>query len=178
MKIASPTRTYTAQGVYPSRLGPMLLARTAKGLAGAWFEGQKHQPSAVDAPTRPDDALLRRTHEQLSAYFDGESAAFDVPLDLIGTEFQRAVWQALLAVGRGRTCSYGEIAKALGRPVAGRAVGAAVGRNPISVIVPCHRVIGSSGALTGYAGGIDRKIALLALEGAHQSTAGPVPTLG
>lgn len=166
--VATPQfRAYSAQAVYPSVLGPMLLVRTARGLAGAWFSGQKHHPPAVDAPTRPDDAMLRRAHDQLGDYLGGTRAEFDVPLDLIGTDFQRAVWQALLAVGRGRTCTYGDIAKMVGRPVAGRAVGAAVGRNPISVIVPCHRVIGKDGTLTGYAGGLDRKLALLQLEGAR-----------
>ena len=115
---------------------------------------------------RHDDALLRRAADQLHAYFAGEMLAFDVPLDLQGTPFQRRVWQALLAIPGGETRSYGEIARALGSAAAVRAVGGAVGRNPVSVIVPCHRVIGSDGSLTGYAGGVDRKRALLKLEGA------------
>jgi methylated-DNA-[protein]-cysteine S-methyltransferase len=108
--------------------------------------------------------MLSRAAAQVHAYFAGEPVAFDVPLDLHGTAFQRGVWQALLAIDAGATSSYGDIARRVGSPAAVRAVGAAVGKNPISLIVPCHRVIGSTGALTGYAGGLDRKRSLLALE--------------
>ena len=118
---------------------------------------------------RPDDALLREAADQLHAYFAGERDAFELPLDLHGTGFQRAVWRALLKIPGGRTRSYGEIARALGSAAAVRAVGGAVGRNPLSVIVPCHRVVGSDGSMTGYAGGVERKRALLELERA------PVP---
>ncbi len=156
--------TCTAQATIATPLGPLLLARTARGLAGAWFEGQKHHPGQLTAPQRPDDELLRRAADQLLAYFAGESVAFDLPLDLQGTPFQCAVWRSLLAIPHGSTRSYGEIAKTLNTPSAVRAVGSAVGRNPVSVIVACHRVVGSDGSLTGYAGGIDRKRALLALE--------------
>jgi methylated-DNA-[protein]-cysteine S-methyltransferase len=145
-------------------LGTMLLARTEAGLAGAWFAQQKHHPEAIDAPERSDDPLLRATAAQLHAYFAGEIDAFDVPLDLQGSAFQRDVWQALLRIGAGETRSYGAIARELGLPSASRAVGSAVGRNPVSIIVPCHRVVGSSGALTGYAGGLDRKTSLLRIE--------------
>ena len=155
----------TAQSRIASPLGPLLLARTAEGLAGVWFEDQKHHPGRLDAPQVDDDALLVRTAAQLQAYFDGASESFDLPLDLQGSPFQRAVWAALLAIEPGATRSYADIARAIGAPRAVRAVGAAVGRNPVSVIVPCHRVVGSGGALTGYAGGLDRKRALLALEG-------------
>ena len=158
----------TAQMRYASPLGPLLLVRTKDGLAGAWFEAQKHHPAPIDAPVCDDDPLLQRAASQLAAYFDGEATRFDLPLDLIGTPFQIGVWRELLAIEPGRTCSYGEIGKKLGNPTAGRAVGAAVGRNPLSVIVPCHRVLGSDGALTGYAGGLERKIALLRLEAAHR----------
>jgi len=154
----------TAQTTVATPLGRLLLARTPRGLAGAWFDGQKHHPAPLTALRRPDDALLRRAADQLHAYFSGDDVAFDVPLDLQGTAFQRAVWQALLAIPSGGTRSYGELARSLGVATAVRAVGAAVGRNPVSVIVPCHRVVGSDGALTGYAGGVDRKRALLALE--------------
>jgi methylated-DNA-[protein]-cysteine S-methyltransferase len=105
-----------------------------------------------------------RPASQLRDYFAGARTAFDVPLDLQGTDFQRAVWNALLNIAPGRTSTYGEIARELGVPSASRAVGAAVGRNPVSIIVPCHRVVGSSGALTGYAGGLDRKRSLLRIE--------------
>ena len=154
----------TAQSRFESPLGMLLLARTARGLAGAWFEEQKHHPPQIAAPTHAADPLLREAAAQLSAYFDGERSGFDLPLDLQGTAFQRAVWQELLRIAPGSTISYGEIARRLGSAAASRAVGSAVGRNPVSVIVPCHRVVGSGGALTGYAGGIDRKTRLLALE--------------
>ena len=163
----------TAQATIASPLGPILLARTAKGLAGAWFEGQEHHPGTFSAPTRPDDPLLARTALQLRAYFAGEAGGFDLPLDLHGTPFQRAVWQALLVVGVGQTRSYGEIATAIGAASAVRAVGGAIGRNPVSVIVPCHRVIGRDGSLTGYAGGVQRKQALLTLERAARAHAPP-----
>ncbi len=154
----------TAQTTIATPLGKLLLARTAKGLAGAWFEGQKHHPEPLTAVRRPDDALLRRAADQVHEYFGGGRDGFDLPLDLHGTAFQRAVWQQLLAVPPAGTISYGAIAKALGSGSAVRAVGGAVGRNPVSVIVPCHRVVGTDGSMTGYAGGVDRKIALLELE--------------
>lgn len=163
-KIRSSRRPVTAQMRYASPLGTVLLARTERGLAGAWFENQKHHPAPFDAPERSDDPLLGRAAKQLESYFNGGAAAFDVPLDLQGTPFQRAVWGELLKLGHGTTCTYGDIAGRLGKPTAGRAVGAAVGRNPVSVIVPCHRVVGSDGSLTGYAGGLDRKTALLRVE--------------
>lgn len=155
----------TAQALLDTPLGPVRVARTATGIAGLWFEGQKHHPGELAAPKRPDDPLLRRAAKALQRYFAGEADAFDLPLDLHGTPFQRSVWQALLRIPAGRTCSYGEIAKAIGAPQAVRAVGAAVGRNPASLVVPCHRVLGRDGSLTGYAGGVQRKQALLALEG-------------
>jgi methylated-DNA-[protein]-cysteine S-methyltransferase len=157
----------TAQAMYASPLGTMLLARTANGLAGAWFVQQKDHPGDLPAPHSPDDPLLRRAVEQFKRYFDGNADAFDVPLDLLGTPFQRSVWHALLGIPAGQTRSYGEVARAVNAATAVRAVGAAIGKNPIGVIVPCHRVIGSTGALTGYAGGLDRKTALLTLEGAR-----------
>lgn len=158
------TSNCIAQTTINTPLGNMLLARTEHGLAGVWFEGQKHHPAPIAAAQCDDDALLRRAADQLLAYFAGDALVFDVPLDLQGTPFQRSVWTALLAIPGGETRSYGEIAKALGTASAVRAVGGAVGRNPVSVIVPCHRVVGSDGSLTGYAGGVDRKRALLALE--------------
>ena len=154
-----------AQATFDSPLGPMLLARTEHGLAGVWFEGQKDHPGELSAPVRQQDPLLSAVAHQLRGYFAGRSMRFDVPIDLQGTPFQRSVWQALLGIAAGRTASYGDIARQLGSPLAVRAVGGAVGKNPLSVIVPCHRVIGADGAITGYAGGLDRKRALLALEG-------------
>jgi methylated-DNA-[protein]-cysteine S-methyltransferase len=154
----------TAQLHIDTPLGPLLLARTAEGLAGAWFDGQKHHPGRLDAPEDRDDELLADAAEQLRAYFDGDAADFTLPFDLRGTPFQRRVWAALRAIPPGTTRSYAAIAAGIGAPQAVRAVGAAVGRNPLSVLVPCHRVLGSDGALTGYAGGIERKRSLLALE--------------
>ncbi len=154
----------TAQRELDTPLGHVCIARTAQGLAGLWFEGQKHHPGPLDVPVRDDDPLLAEAARQLAQYFAGERRAFDLPLDLQGTPFQQSVWQALRRIPPGRTCSYGAIAQALGAPSAVRAVGAAVGRNPASLLVPCHRVLGQDGSLTGYAGGIDRKQALLALE--------------
>ncbi|MGZ8259933.1 MAG: methylated-DNA--[protein]-cysteine S-methyltransferase [Caldimonas sp.] len=154
----------TAQCRIATPLGTMLLARTEAGLAGAWFEKQKHHPEEIDAPERADDPLLAETARQLREFFGGARDTFDLALDLQGTGFQRAVWQALLGIAPGTTTSYGAIARELGLPSASRAVGAAVGRNPVAIIVPCHRVVGSSGALTGYAAGLDRKTSLLRIE--------------
>ena len=160
----SIVRSCTAQHLIDSPLGPLLLARTQTGLAGAWFQNQKHHPMTIGAPDRRDDPLLAATARQFEAYFAGDIDAFDVDLDLQGTEFQKAVWAELLRIAPGTTCSYGDIARRLGTPSSGRAVGSAVGRNPVSIIVPCHRVVGSNGALTGYAAGLERKTALLRLE--------------
>jgi methylated-DNA-[protein]-cysteine S-methyltransferase len=154
-------------------LGPVTLAATDRGLAGLWFDGQKHHPGPLGPVDAPDDRghppVLAEAAGQLAAYFAGQRSTFTLPLDPHGTPFQQAVWQALLAVPHGRTCSYAQLAAAAGHPAAVRAVAAAIGRNPVSVIVPCHRVIGSGGSLTGYAGGLDRKRALLMLEGALRS---------
>jgi methylated-DNA-[protein]-cysteine S-methyltransferase len=157
--------TLTAQATLDTPLGALLIARTPVGLAGAWFEGQKDHPGELATACHPEDELLATAAAQLADYFAGRSARFELTLDLHGSAFQRSVWQALLGIACGRTSSYLDIARQIGAPRAVRAVGAAIGRNPVSVIVPCHRVIGSSGALTGYAGGLTRKQALLALEG-------------
>jgi len=160
----------------PSPWGDLTLAASRSGLAGAWFDKQRHLPPALAAQlagenaTWPEQAthpILQEAVKQLTAYFDGQQNSFDLPLDLsAGSAFQQAVWQALLAIPRGSSISYGALSHRIGRPSAVRAVGGAIGRNPLSIIVPCHRVIGSTGALTGYAGGLDRKTALLQLEGA------------
>ena len=165
MSLATLAAACTAQTTVDTSLGPVLLARTATGLAGAWFEGQKAHPGALAAPRDDADPLLRDASRQLVDYLAGRRDGFELPLDLQGTDFQRQVWRALQRIGRGRTESYADIARRVGRPSAVRAVGAAVGRNPVSVIVPCHRVVGSDGSLTGYAGGLPRKTALLQLEG-------------
>ncbi|MDB5870815.1 MAG: cysteine methyltransferase [Ramlibacter sp.] len=155
------------QARYDSPLGPMVVAATARGLAGLWFEGQKHMPDNALWPEQPRHPVLRQAVAQLREYFSGARSTFDLPLDLQGgTAFQQSVWRELLAIPSGGTTSYGVLSQRIGRPAAVRAVGAAVGRNPLSVVVPCHRVVGSNGALTGYAGGLARKSALLQLEGA------------
>ena len=156
----------TAQATVATPLGNVLLARTERGLAGLWFDGQKHHPGRLDAPERADDPILGAAAQWLRAYFAGDLTPLPVPLDLRGTAFQQGVWQALLAIPAGSTCSYAQIAASMGAAGAVRAAGGAIGRNPVSVIVPCHRVVGASGSLTGYAGGTDRKRSLLALEGA------------
>jgi len=151
---------------FDSPLGAMLLAATSQGLAGVWFVGQKHGPEHADWPEQAGHPVLRQAVQQLQQYFAGERTHFELPLDLQGTPFQQSVWRALLTIPTGRTTSYAELSRSLGRPQAARAVGAAVGRNPVSIVVPCHRVVGTGGTLTGYAGGLERKSALLKLEGA------------
>jgi methylated-DNA-[protein]-cysteine S-methyltransferase len=152
---------------YRSPLGPMILAATDRGLAGLWFEGQRHEPDHSRWREAAGHPVLAQAMAQLDEYFAGRRTTFDLPLDLAyGTLFQQSVWRALLAIPRGATTSYGGLSRALGQPKAMRAVGAAIGRNPISIVVPCHRVLGTDGSLTGYAGGLERKRALLRLEGA------------
>ncbi|KLL10762.1 methylated-DNA--[protein]-cysteine S-methyltransferase [Protofrankia sp. BMG5.30] len=146
-----------------SPLGPLLLAGDDVGLR-AIHMGEPTAGSRWPDAIEPDPTSLRDVIEQLEAYFIGDLLTFDVPLHPVGTPFQRAVWEAVAAIPYGATSSYAEIAKAVGRPSAFRAVGLANGRNPIPIIIPCHRVIGSSGSLTGYAGGIGRKRHLLDLE--------------
>lgn len=146
-------------------LGVLTVACSAQGLSGIWFEGQKHHPGPLQADVDEIDPLLQEAADQLQAYFAGKRKAFDLPLALEGTTFQQAVWADLLKIPFGQTISYGELAERVRAPSAVRAVGAAVGHNPVSIIVPCHRVIGRDGDLTGYAGGLDRKTALLHLEG-------------
>lgn len=150
-----------------SPLGGITLAATDQGLAGAWFEHQRHWPDTRGWQTDDAHPVLCQAAVQLADYFAGRRDSFDLPLDLShGTAFQQSVWQALRAIPAGQTTSYGALSAGVGKPAAVRAVGAAVGRNPISVIVPCHRVLGADGSLTGYAGGLERKTALLELEGA------------
>ncbi len=150
-----------------SPLGSVLLAASAQGLAGAWFvEKQRDTPDPTHWAAAPNHPVLQQAAGLLADYFAGRRQHFDLPLDLThGTAFQQAVWQALVAIPFGKTTTYGELARRIGRPRAVRALGAAVGRNPVSIIVPCHRVIGADGSLTGYAGGLDRKTALLQIEG-------------
>jgi methylated-DNA-[protein]-cysteine S-methyltransferase len=156
-----------AKTTYQSPLGPMIVAATDRGVAGIWFDGQRHLPDHAAWREQPEHAVLVLAVAQLHDYFGGIRTEFDLPLDLQGgTVFQQSVWRALLAIPRGRTTSYRSLSQQVGQPSAMRAVGAAVGRNPVSIVVPCHRVLGSDGSLTGYAGGLERKSALLQLEGA------------
>ena len=152
-----------------SPLGPMLLACAPQGLCGAWFEGQQHGPTADEQSSwtfTTANPILNAAQEQLQAYFKGQLQRFALPLQWPkATSFQLAVWQALQQIPFGQTTSYGQLAAQLQKPQAVLALGAAVGRNPLSIIVPCPRVLGKDGSLTGYAGGLSRKQALLALEG-------------
>jgi methylated-DNA-[protein]-cysteine S-methyltransferase len=149
----------------PSSLGNVLLVASGDSLCGVYFDDQKYLP-AIDPAWREDEdlAVLRVAHSQLDQYFAGSRKVFDLPLAPNGTSFQRAVWNAIAQVPWGETLTYAELASRAGHPGSARAAGAATGRNPLSIIVPCHRIVGSDGSLTGYAGGLDRKQKLLALE--------------
>ena len=160
---------------HPTPVGRLLLVGERDGaggirLAGIYMERHRHGPG-VD-PSRAEDAdAFGEVARQLDEYFDGSRTTFDLRLAPAGTPFQRRVWDELARIPRGATVTYGELAARVGHPRAARAVGAAVGRNPISIVVPCHRVIGADGTLTGYAGGVGRKASLLALEGAPAAAA-------
>ncbi len=154
-------------------LGPLVLAASDAALCGIWFEGQRHFDGPQADWHRDDDhPLLRETARQLDDWCAGRRRDFALPLAPVGTPFQRAVWRGLCEIGHGQRLGYGELAARLGRPQASRAVGAATGRNPISLVIPCHRLVGAQGALTGYAGGLDRKVALLAFESGQPELAG------
>ena len=157
---------------YSSPLGTILLAADEIGLTGLWFEGQKYFALYLDKEHEEKELpVLKQAKTWLDIYFSGREPDFKVPLHFTGTDFQNEVWAILYSIPYGQTTTYGEIAKQLAasrglKRMSAQAVGGAVGRNEISIIVPCHRVVGSSGSLTGYAGGIDKKIELLKLEGA------------
>ncbi len=157
-----------------SPIGCLTLVASDDGLTHILFEGQ--EPGDVglpaDLPEVPDDPVLAEAARQLGEYFAGGRRSFDVPLDLRGTEFQRAAWLALAEVPYGETRSYGEQAEAIGRPGAFRAVGAANGRNPVPIVLPCHRIVGADGSLTGFGGGLPVKEHLLGLERAQQALPG------
>ena len=164
----------TVHAFHPTPIGPLLLVgeRDAAGrtrLAGIYMEQHRHGPE-VDPSWPEDTAAFGEVARQLDEYFEGSRTTFDLPLAPAGTAFQRRVWDELARIPRGSTVTYGELAARVGHPGAARAVGAAVGRNPISIVVPCHRVIGADGTLTGYAGGVGRKAFLLALEGARAAS--------
>ena len=150
-------------------LGPMLLAASDAGLAGLWFEDQRHLPDTSEWQAVNSQRWLDQSAEEVQAYFRGQRQRFETPRTAAwGTPFQRSVWEALVAIPWGATTSYGALAAQLHKPLAVRAVGAAVGRNPWSIVVPCHRVLGADGSLTGYAGGLERKQDLLTREGVLQ----------
>lgn len=150
---------------YDSPLGRMTLCGNAQSLLGVWFDGQAHQPDPQAWKQVDQHPVLDRTRTQLAEYFAGQREQFDLPLDLrCGTAFQQQVWRALGAIPFGKTLSYATLSQSIRRPTAMRAVGSAVGRNPLSIVLPCHRVLGSNGSLTGYAGGLDRKRELLQRE--------------
>ncbi|MFI6605713.1 methylated-DNA--[protein]-cysteine S-methyltransferase [Streptomyces sp. NPDC050507] len=155
-----PARQHT---VIDSPYGPLTLVATDRVLAGLYMTDQRHRPPE-ETFGEPDAGPFDKAVEQLDAYFAGELREFDLPLDLAGTPFQRSVWAELQRIPYGETRTYGELAENLGKPGASRAVGLANGKNPVGIIVPCHRVIGASGSLTGYGGGLDRKQRLLAFE--------------
>ncbi|MEV6676772.1 methylated-DNA--[protein]-cysteine S-methyltransferase [Streptomyces erythrochromogenes] len=152
--------------VVDSPYGPLTLVASDGVLSGLYMTGQRHRPAEesfgerVAAGEEPFPEVVR----QLAAYFAGELTEFDLPLRLEGTAFQRSVWEQLARIPYGETWSYGELAAKLGKPNASRAVGLANGKNPVGIIVPCHRVIGASGSMTGYGGGVERKVRLLAFE--------------
>jgi methylated-DNA-[protein]-cysteine S-methyltransferase len=200
---SSNSRSRTSCMVVDSPLGPLTLMASGGALAGLYMNGRTPEtaeaPQAVGGAAGPQDAaaaqaataqdaaaaqdtaaaqdadaaVLAEAARQLAEYFDGQRQDFDLPLALDGTAFQRRVWDALLGIGYGETVSYGQLAGQIGRPTAARAVGLANGRNPVSIIVPCHRVVGSDGSLTGYGGGLDNKQRLLELE--RRISAGHVP---
>jgi methylated-DNA-[protein]-cysteine S-methyltransferase len=150
---------------YDSPHGQMLLVAREEGLCGVYFEGQKYYPQ-LETEWRHDarHAPLRQAKRELAEYFHDGRKRFETALAPEGTAFQRVIWQAIATVDFGTTITYAELAKRAGVPGSARAAGAATGRNPLTIIVPCHRIVGANGALTGYAGGLPRKRALLALE--------------
>ncbi|MEU9039954.1 methylated-DNA--[protein]-cysteine S-methyltransferase [Streptomyces sp. NPDC048352] len=153
--------------VVESPYGPLTLVATDGVLSGLYMTGQRHRPAEEAFGERVADTEepFPEVRRQLAAYFAGELTRFTVPVRLAGTAFQRSVWEQLVRIPYGQTWSYGRLAAELGKPNASRAVGLANGKNPVGIIVPCHRVIGASGSMTGYGGGIERKVRLLEFEG-------------
>ena len=159
--------TSTITTTVESPIGPLRLIASDGALRGVYMNVQRHPPTLPDDLAH-DDTWFKDIASQLHAYFNGELTAFDVPMNFSGTDFQCSVWRQLSFIPYGETISYGELARRVGNPNASRAVGLANGRNPISIIVPCHRVIGANGSLTGYSGGLERKSWLLEHEGAFR----------
>ncbi|OII68054.1 MULTISPECIES: methylated-DNA--[protein]-cysteine S-methyltransferase [unclassified Streptomyces] len=160
--------THRSHTVVDSPYGPLTLVATDGALSGLYMTDQRHRPPE-ETFGEPDPRPFTEAARQLDAYFRRDLTDFDLPLHLPGTPFQRAVWERLRTIPYGETRSYGELAEQLGNPAASRAVGLANGRNPVGIIVPCHRVVGADGALTGYGGGLDRKRRLLAFESSARS---------
>jgi methylated-DNA-[protein]-cysteine S-methyltransferase len=170
-RTAPAALTTSLHTIADSPVGPLTLVTREGGLAGVYMTQQRHLPAQETFGPRvavTDVPVLARTAEQLAAYFAGDITDFDIDLSTAGTPFQLRVWTALRDIPYGETVSYGELAAALGRPTASRAVGLANGKNPISIIVPCHRVVGADGSMTGYGGGVERKRWLLSFEGGLQ----------
>jgi methylated-DNA-[protein]-cysteine S-methyltransferase len=156
--------------IIDSPVGKLQLVGSHNGLRAILWEGEDGSRIGL-GPCTEDDAhpVLVKTQQQLEEYFAGQRKTFDLPLDFVGTEFQKQVWTALLQIPFGATQTYSQVASKLGNPKAVRAVGAANGKNPISIVAPCHRVVGASGDLTGFAGGLENKKRLLELEGGHSA---------
>ncbi|MEU7178060.1 MULTISPECIES: methylated-DNA--[protein]-cysteine S-methyltransferase [Streptomyces] len=162
--LPTPALTHTVLADTP--VGPLTLVAAGDALTGLYMTDQRHRPpqESFGPPADPAEPPFAATIAQLRAYFRGELTTFELPLALRGTPFQRRVWAALCTIPYGETVSYGHLAARLGVPSAARAVGLANGRNPVGIVVPCHRVVGADGSLTGYGGGLDRKRQLLAFE--------------
>jgi methylated-DNA-[protein]-cysteine S-methyltransferase len=160
------TQTRIATTTVDSPVGPLTLTARDGALSGLYMQDQRHAPARSPECQR-DHAPFQDAIAQLHDYFAGQLTRFDLPLALDGTPFQQRVWDALREIPYGHTISYGELALSVGRPGAARAVGLANGRNPVGIIVPCHRVIGADGSMTGYGGGLERKVWLLEHEAAH-----------
>ncbi|QMW04703.1 methylated-DNA--[protein]-cysteine S-methyltransferase [Spirosoma foliorum] len=153
-----------------SPVGFIRLIATDTGLAAILWEGEAYKRTKLPTPEKDDEApILLKTEQQLAEYFEKKRTTFDIPLDLKGTEFQVKVWEALLGIPYGVTKTYGELARLLGDTKAVRAVGGALNKNPISIVVPCHRVVGASGKLVGFAGGLNNKSTLLDLENSQRA---------
>ena len=166
------TQTQTQHTVLATRLGDLTIVRDGEMLTGLYFPHHWYKPSPASFGRRSDEGFAEVTW-QLGEYLDGIRTGFDLPLDARGTGFQQKVWELIAEIPYGQTASYGDLARRLGAGTDPRDVGAAVGRNPLSILIPCHRVVGSTGKLTGYAGGLTRKRTLLDLEQAGS----PIPGL-
>ena len=153
-----------------SPIGPLIVLASDNGVHAIAFESERTDQAKINLPRAVNHPIINAAVEQLAMYFDGTLKVFDLPLDLRGTDFQKRVWELLLEIPFGETQTYGDIARALGNAGASQAVGAANGKNPVAIVVPCHRVIGASGHLTGYAGGMEKKQFLLIHEGVIQPT--------